>query len=95
MTVDEKDNKKPDVKPTANETQEVPQKNPLEQLGLVINNHAASINETKGALNMMAVDVKTNKGGMDIFTKRFDLVERQLDNIENHLTRLENRLNEK
>ena len=90
MTVNEDKETKPEA------TTDAPQKqNPLEQIGNVINNHAASINDTKNAINSLAVDVKTNTGGMDIFSKRFDLIERQLDGIDKYINRLENRLNEK
>jgi len=64
------------------------QQNPLAVISQVINNHATKFNEIITALDSSVLDIKTNKANMEIFDKRFGLIERQLDNIEKELSRI-------
>ena len=91
------DKDKPTVELKGEEAQKAlaqQQKNPFAVIGEAVNNHAQRINEARLEAENIRLDVKANRATMEIFDKRFGLVERQLDNIEKELFRLKNQINE-
>lgn len=90
MTQIDADKDKPTVELKGEEAQKAlqPQQNPLVAISQVINQHAEKIRESINIVESLSIDIKANKANMEIFDKRFGLVERQLDNIEKELSRI-------
>lgn len=89
MSPTDADKDEPTVELKGEEAQKaLQQPNPIAVISQVINNHAKKFNEIINALDSNVLDTKTNKANMEIFDKRFGLVERQLDNLEKELSRI-------
>lgn len=84
------DKDEPSVELRGEEAQKAlqPQQNPIAVIGNTINNHAQKINDMRNFAESISLDMKANKATLEIFDKRFGLVERQLDNIERELSRI-------
>lgn len=90
------DKEKPDIELRDEEAKRaLAQNNPIVKISQAINNHAQKINEVCNETESLKLDVKAGKATMEIFEKRFGLVERQLDNIERELSRIQKILKEK
>ncbi|KKL58190.1 hypothetical protein LCGC14_2227860 [marine sediment metagenome] len=75
------ENKKTEEKPDDMPPQPVlpQQKNPIEEIRNILNQHAGMINNMKTTINLMAVDVKTNKSLMEILKSTIELIEKEFE----------------
>lgn len=85
------DKGKPSIELKGEEAKKAMANNPLIPIGQAINNHAKTLSELRTAMESFQIDMKADKATMEIFDRRFGLVERQLDNIERKLIEFEKR----
>lgn len=94
MTDIDADKSTPDIELRGEEAKKAltQKQNPLLLFQQAINNHAQEINKLRKTVSENELDIKANKANMEIFDKRFGLIERQLDNLEKELSRIKDNI---